>query len=1245
MGKNCLIITLLLFSITFVKTVNAQNFVHPGLPYTINDLERMKANRIDVAPWDDAWDIILATDEASLDYEMQGPTEDVENGGNDDLYIDDVTAMLYHALQYYFTGDEAHAELAISMIEAWASTHKTWSGTSAHLGAAWRGGTMAQACEILRYTYPGWTDDLTVLTEDYFLEVFWPLFRLPDPLRAANQGANNLMGAMYVAVYCNDQEKFDICIKAFLNDACGGISNTLPNGECGDTGRDQGHAMGMIGNLATVCEIAWAQGIDLYSVLDNRLLTVHEYWCDYNLGNDVDWIDYGTCYGYYTSIGSDGREAASSDAIPVTEMIYGGYTVRKGMESPYVTEYRSGLETDENTFLYRKDSTYLTTASFTYEPYCDLATSDVTSLTSEDVGSVGVSGSSSYSDATWTLNGSGDDLNTSGSDAYHFAYTQLNGDGSFIAKVTAVENTSSSAKASIVLRETLSDDASSMAAVSETPESGSDFTSRGWDAADGDGEQSFSLATLPMWLKVERRDSFIVAYVGPDGETWAPMQNTVYPTMSDDYYIGLGVCSNDNSNLCTSNFINVQYGYDSGEERESDVYSQIEAEDYTDMYGIETETTSDESGDENVMSIDDGDWMEYELYVPYSGNYTMKYRVAAEAGGDLMITVDEDTLEQYSFAATGGVDEWETVESGETLYFTKGTQTVKITANSGDWKINWMRLIIECKDVPIVSYVETIDDLEVSSGDVLSSDVTVFPGYTAILKPSASTDGSWSWTGPNEFTSDADEITFEDIEKDKSGDYVVTFINDCGLVNTDTFTINVLDSLYFEAESYNSMDGVSIETTDDESGVSDLTGIDSGDWMSYDIDVPISALYYINYRISSESGGGFTTSINGEEVEQVTFDACEWTTVVSSSLIYLEEGSQTLLITSSSDGWELNWIELEAQQTVSECSLPYQDAGFRAYMDTVTWTSGAMDITCETGVSLHAVVKAEGIFGDNDHMSISYKLDGGEQIPLVEITEATELEMFSTEELSASTLEIIVESEASSVGYFLLSDLYVLQAGDPFEKIQAEDYDSKSGGCVEDCSDTDGGESVGCLTDGNYLVFNDINLSEVYSVSARLAHKNSDEGTIEVRLDSEDGDLVGTINVPNTGGWQTWETVTADIEATVGFYDVYLVFSHPSSYVCNINWFQFSEEVLTSVNAIEDANTIIAYPNPVGNILIIEGSEGAKLELFNSSGVKVLGDQVESDKYTVSMNGISSGIYILRLTQDSTTKSIKLIKQ
>jgi hypothetical protein len=63
---------------------------------------------------------------------------------------------------------------------------------------------------------------------------------------------------------------------------------------------------------------------------------------------------------------------------------------------------------------------------------------------------------------------------------------------------------------------------------------------------------------------------------------------------------------------------------------------------------------------------------------------------------------------------------------------------------------------------------------------------------------------------------------------------------------------------------------------------------------------------------------------------------------------------------------------------------------------------------------------------------------------------------------------------------------------------------------------------------------------------------------VEVRLDSVTGPVIGSFAVADTGGWQSWRTIPANISAVTGVHTVYLTFTsgQPASYV-SLNWFDF----------------------------------------------------------------------------------------
>lgn len=118
----------------------------------------------------------------------------------------------------------------------------------------------------------------------------------------------------------------------------------------------------------------------------------------------------------------------------------------------------------------------------------------------------------------------------------------------------------------------------------------------------------------------------------------------------------------------------------------------VQAEDWSAMSGVSTENTSDENGGLNVGWIDNGDWMEYEVYAALAGDYTVEYRVASNSSTvKFNLKKGSAVLGSISTAITGGWQSWKTVSHNVTL--TQGLQTLKVQATSGGWNFNWLNLV------------------------------------------------------------------------------------------------------------------------------------------------------------------------------------------------------------------------------------------------------------------------------------------------------------------------------------------------------------------------------------------------------------------------------------------------------------------------------------------------------------------------------------------------------------------------
>ncbi|MFB7240842.1 1,3-beta-glucanase [Streptomyces populi] len=133
---------------------------------------------------------------------------------------------------------------------------------------------------------------------------------------------------------------------------------------------------------------------------------------------------------------------------------------------------------------------------------------------------------------------------------------------------------------------------------------------------------------------------------------------------------------------------------------------------------------------------------------------------------------------------------------------------------------------------------------------------------------------------------------------------------------------------------------------------------------------------------------------------------------------------------------------------------------------------------------------------------------------------------------------------------------------DAYSAIQAESYDSQSGVVTETTTDTGGGQDIGTIANGDYAVYKGVNFgsSAATQFYGRVASGAAGgvSGLVEVRLDSRTSTPVASFALANTGGWQSWRTVPANMSSVTGTHDVYLTFTsgQPADFV-NVNWFDF----------------------------------------------------------------------------------------
>ncbi len=536
-------------------------FAHPGAPLTLADLQAVKAN-VDAKrePWKSGYAGLAASGQSLLSYTMAGPFAKVSRKGSNDQNLAawrrDMNAIWNLSLMWYFTGDTAYAQKAHDILLAWATTQTEFSGNESMLDLGDYAPRFVCGADILRGTWPGWTEADTTAVKAYFANVLQPGANPwgESMFGAANKGALSLVAQGLMAIFNDDPAKLKQVTYQARTLAHVGLRNSNDIGMLGDYLRDQGHAQVQLYSLTVLAEALWKQGIDIYSDYDNRLLAAGEYYARVNdLSVATPFLPFGTTDAYYTADVTNRGFHAGATALSILRNAYG---IRKGLPTPNMARRLQEMPPD---WLFLKDADISTAA-----PAPAITIPSTTSITSgfsdAEIGDANPVGtSSSYSAGTWTVVGCGTNIWGATGDSCHFTYQALTGDCAIIAKVESVQNTHASARAGVMIRTSLSTGAP-RAWMAVTPSSQVQQNIQGISVYGGNNYGNKVTTTIPQpsyWVKLERLGNIVTGSISPDGTNWAATEVGRLDDAPATWYVGLVVSSTSGAPN-TSTFSNVQ---------------------------------------------------------------------------------------------------------------------------------------------------------------------------------------------------------------------------------------------------------------------------------------------------------------------------------------------------------------------------------------------------------------------------------------------------------------------------------------------------------------------------------------------------------------------------------------------------------------------------------------------------------------------------------------------------------------
>jgi len=140
------------------------------------------------------------------------------------------------------------------------------------------------------------------------------------------------------------------------------------------------------------------------------------------------------------------------------------------------------------------------------------------------------------------------------------------------------------------------------------------------------------------------------------------------------------------------------------------VPGKMEAEEYSNMAGLQTQTTTDSLGGQNLGYTSVGDSAEYAIKAMYNGYYKLDFRVASLAGGaGLSLSIDGvEVIADLAIESTQDWQKWTTLS--DTISLASGAHTLKFKVLRAGFNINWINFSL----VPVrpqLSFIALTDTL------------------------------------------------------------------------------------------------------------------------------------------------------------------------------------------------------------------------------------------------------------------------------------------------------------------------------------------------------------------------------------------------------------------------------------------------------------------------------------------------------------------------------------------------------
>ena len=568
---------------------------------------------------------------------------------------------------------------------------------------------------------------------------------------------------------------------------------------------------------------------------------------------------------------------------------------------------------------------------------------------------------------------------------------------------------------------------------------------------------------------------------------------------------------------------------------------------------VRIEASKDEGGGLNVGFIDAGDWMEYEVEITQAGNYSISYRMASQSGSSSGVNLlkDGNLVDSVQVPNTGAWQNWQTVTGGN-IPFEVGDYVLRFESPGGGLNLNWIKLM-PTEDLA-TGNIGTGVDVNLDVGEVINFN-DFYIKYdlidlgdslsTLVLDPADSTNTAVS----NLKGADTESESGVQIA---SGIVTYPLSDKLTRLSMRVYSPAAGTSVRMRLEdSSNSAYSVETETL--------TTLAYAWETLVFDFSAPVAGTAELNTNYNYDTVSVFFNYLSSGNGETYYFDDITMLDEVAAPITLTQElliGEWKLAPEPGSAGvgplsGDMGWWQIDAGAVIDrDCLFDDrfifgQDGSFTNQMGDQTWLEpwqGSDSEACGTPVAPHdgsdtasyALDTEAGtltLTGVGAHLGLPKAGDG------IELSRPEDASESITYRIMASTDDSMTIEVAYSGGFWTFklvtldyvpseSEEPVLDGDDSF--IQAENWSSvipsaQSDIGTQSTSDDGGGDNVGWISMGDWMEYT-LNIDEAgnYQMNYRVASSGGSSPGFKILLN---GTWIDQIVMPNTDGWQNWQTV------------------------------------------------------------------------------------------------------------------------